>query len=215
MSPSDTASSWVHARAAVWNAWARDFKAPSQGLTAEQAQRYIERYRSLAQDLATARRLLPNTRTTAALEALYLQAHVLIDQSPRFRGAMWLRLFRDQIPASARQLRPTILWIAALLILSALAGWWLINTYPELIRLVASARMIEAVEHGHLWTEDIFNVLPSSIESVHILSNNITVSLTVFCSGVLLGLGVGYFVALNGLMLGALLAFTHQHGLGE
>lgn len=215
MSSVDTAASWVRARAPVWQTWAQPSQLRCRALTVEQAQGYIERYRALAQDLATARRLLPNSRTTAALEALYLQAHVLIDQPPRYQPALLLRLVRDQIPETVRELRATILWIAALLVASALAGWWLITTYPELITLVASARMIDAVEHGRLWTEDIFNVLPSSIESARILSNNIAVSLTVFCSGLLLGLGVGYFVALNGLMLGALLAFTHQHGLGE
>ena len=214
MKSSDTAAAWVRARAPVWNEWLRESQTPSDELTVEQAQRCIERYRALAQDLATARRLLPEARTTAALEALYLQAHVQIDQPPRDRAAMLLRLARDQIPATMRQLRPTILWIAALLVTSALAGWWLINSYPELIGLIASANMIEAVEHGHLWTKDIFNIMPSSIESVHILSNNIVVSLTVFCSGILLGLGVAYLVALNGLMLGGLLAYTHQHGLG-
>jgi uncharacterized membrane protein SpoIIM required for sporulation len=216
LSSSDqTTSAWVRARAPVWNEWVRDARPPSEGLTIEQAQRYIERYRALALDLATARRLLPNARSTAALEALYLQAHVMIDQSPRYRSAMLLRLVRDQIPATMRQLRPTILWIAALMVASALAGWWLINTYPELISLVASASMIDAVQHGRLWTQDIFNIMPSSVESARILSNNITVSLTVFCSGILLGLGVAYVVATNGFMLGALLAFTHQHGLGK
>lgn len=215
MKASDTAASWVRARAPVWNEWLRDSQSPSGELTVEQAARRIERYRALAQDLATARRLLPQARTTAALEALYLRAHVQIDQPPRDRAAMLLRLVRDRIPETMRQLRPTILWIAALLVTSTLAGWWLINTYPELIGLVASARMIEAVEHGRLWTQDIFNIMPSSIESARILSNNIAVSLTVFCSGLLLGLGVAYMVALNGLMLGALLAYTHQHGLGE
>src|SRR6185437_12541306 len=93
------------------------------------------------------------------------------------------------------------------------AGWWLITRYPELISLIASASMIGQVEHGHLWTSDLFNVVPSSMLSLRILSNNITVTLLMFCSGIFLGLGVAYFTALNGLMFGALLAFTHRHGL--
>jgi uncharacterized membrane protein SpoIIM required for sporulation len=56
-------------------------------------------------------------------------------------------------------------------------------------------------------------VVPSSVLSISILSNNIAVTLMVFCSGIFLGLGVCYLVALNGLMLGAAFAFTHQHGL--
>jgi len=97
--------------------------------------------------------------------------------------------------------------------LSAAAGWWIIATYPMLISLVASEEMIEQVEQGHLWTEGIINITPSSILSVHILANNIVVSVFAFCAGIFLGLGTFYLIMLNGLMLGAIFAFVHQHGL--
>lgn len=205
--------SWLKSRSAAWNQWAAQGNAPHRGLEVEQALRYVERYRALARDLASARRRLPGSRTTAALEALYLQAHAGIDRAPRYTGAALLRLFRDEIPAIIASMRARILWIACLFVGSAAAGWWLISTYPELIRLIASAQMIDQVDSGKLWTHDILNVTPSSILSVRILSNNIVVSLLVFCSGIFLGLGVIYFVGLNGLMLGALFAFTRQHGL--
>ncbi len=216
MDLSQNAQAWVRSRAATWNTWlaqASTRRQDSGALELEQARQRIDRHRAIARDLATARRLLPASRTTAALEALYLQSHADIDRAPRATPATLLRLARDDIPAVIRTLRPTILWIAALLLASAAAGAWLITHYPELIGMVASPRMIEEVEHGRLWTQDLFNVVPSSMLSVGILSNNITVSLMMFCSGIFLGLGVGYFTALNGLMLGALLAFTHQHGL--
>ncbi len=212
------AAAWVKARSATWSEWlaaARAAPARSAGaqLDVAAAQRYVEQYRALARDLATARQLLPGSRTTAALEALYLQAHAQIDRAPRWSPTALLTLLRDEIPAIVRALRPTILWIAALMIVSAAAGWWLISTYPNLISLIASSQMIDDVEHERLWTQDLLNVVPSSVLSVAILSNNIAVTLTVFCSGIFLGLGVCYFVALNGLMLGAAFAFTHQHGL--
>jgi uncharacterized membrane protein SpoIIM required for sporulation len=100
-----------------------------------------------------------------------------------------------------------------LFVLTTAAGYWLVSEYPELVRLVASGTMIEKVESGQLWTDDIFNITPSSVMSVRILSNNIAVSLFAFCSGIFFGLGAFYITTLNGLMLGALLAFTHQHGL--
>jgi uncharacterized membrane protein SpoIIM required for sporulation len=211
------AAAWMRLRARIWGEWlaqARDAGAQrAASLDVSQAQRHIERYRALARDLATARELLPGSRATAALETLYLQAHADIDRAPRWSGAALLRLMRDEIPAVVRTLVPTILWIAALMIASAAAGWWLIRTYPELISLVASQQMINDVEHGRLWTQDLLNVVPSSVLSVAILSNNITVTLSVFCSGIFLGLGVCYLVAVNGLMLGAAFAFTYQHGL--
>lgn len=217
MDTSVNAQAWVRSRIATWNEWLAQSsaraEAAAQPLTLEQARQLVERHRALARDLATARRLLPKSRTTAALEGLYLQSHVQIDRTPRHTRAALLRLVRDELPTVMASLLPTILWIAALLLASAGAGWWLIAHYPELISLIASPSMIEQVEHGHLWTSDLFNVVPSSMLSLRILSNNITVTLMMFCSGIFLGLGVAYFTALNGIMVGALLAFTRQHGL--
>jgi uncharacterized membrane protein SpoIIM required for sporulation len=49
--------------------------------------------------------------------------------------------------------------------------------------------------------------------SVSILTNNIVVSLFAFCSGVIFGLGTFYLIGFNGISLGAIFAFTGQHGL--
>jgi hypothetical protein len=55
-------------------------------------------------------------------------------------------LFQDEIPQVVRELRGSIQLVALLFALTAGAGWWLINTYPELIGLVASEQMIDGVE---------------------------------------------------------------------
>ncbi len=208
-----TANAWIRSRGRLWAEWLSTLQTRPRALSVSEAQRYIERYRALAADLATARRLLPQGSTTLALESLYASAHAAIDRAPRHGLAVLRHLFQVRIPASIAALRTSILWIALLLVLSAGAGLWLIDQYPELIGLVASPEMIEKVQHGQLWTADILNVTPSSVMSVRILSNNITVSIFAFCTGVFFGLGAFYITALNGLMLGALFAFTHQHGL--
>jgi uncharacterized membrane protein SpoIIM required for sporulation len=95
----------------------------------------------------------------------------------------------------------------------ALAGWWLVATYPTLISIFASEGMIEQVEQGHLWTEGMVNIMPASILSVSIFANNIVVSILAFCMGIFFGLGTLYLIAFNGLMLGAAFAFVHQHQL--
>jgi uncharacterized membrane protein SpoIIM required for sporulation len=182
--------------------------------TIAEALQALEAYRTLARDLATARELLPGSAATAALETAYSRLHVAVSRPPRFGRQRWLTLFRDQIPAAARSVRSLTLWIGLLFILSALAGWWLISSYPELIGLIASEQMISGVEQGHLWTDQLLNIAPSSILSAKIFSNNAVVTAGAFCAGILFGLGTFYMIALNGLMLGGLLAFTHQHGLG-
>lgn len=213
MRPEAQADAWMRARAAVWSQWIAQAQQPARGLTVEQAQRRVDSYRAIARDLTIARKLAPRSGATAALESLYLSTHSRIDTAAPHSSSSLLRLFRDEIPEVMATLRPTTLWLALLMLVCALAGWWLITTYPDLISLIASPAMIDRVEHGQLWTDNLLSVTPPAVLSLSILSNNILVSISAFCAGVLFGLGAFYIVAFNGLMLGAMFAFTHQHGL--
>lgn len=215
MSEAHTARNWLRARAAEWQATADRIALLRRRRTLDitEAQHALDEYRVLARDLASARRWLPGSSITQALESLYLSAHALINRPPRNAPAAVRELFQVQIPAVVSSLRTQIFWVVLLFVLSAGAGWWLIATYPELIDLFASPKMINQVQHGHLWTEDILNVTPSSVLSFRILSNNISVSLAAFCFGLLYGLGTFYLIATNGLMLGAAFAFTRRYGL--
>jgi uncharacterized membrane protein SpoIIM required for sporulation len=211
------AAAWIKARASAWQALAAEAASARyrSRATLEEALRTMQTYRMLARNLANARQLLPGSFLATALESAYATLHVAIGRPPRFGRARLLTLFRDDIPAAAASVRSTTLWIAALLVTSALAGWWLVSTYPALVSLVASDRMIDGVEHGHLWTDQLFSLGPPEILSARIFSNNVVVTLGAFCSGILFGLGTFYMISFNGLMLGGLLAFTHQHGLAH
>jgi uncharacterized membrane protein SpoIIM required for sporulation len=214
MSSNTDIQGWILARASGWRVLVDQVrKMRLRGGGVDEAMNAVEAYRGLARDLATARRVAPQSRTTAALESLYSQLHALINRKPKGSRYALAALLRVDIPRSARELRGHMLNMAALMIVSALAGWWLISTYPDLIGLIASPKMIEQVQQGHLWTEGIINVTPSSILSVSILANNIMVSVLAFCAGIFLGLATFYLIAFNGLMLGAVFAFVHQHGL--
>jgi uncharacterized membrane protein SpoIIM required for sporulation len=170
-------------------------------------------YRLLAHDLARARRLIPNTWTREYLEAAYVRAHSTLYRKARRPGEALLTLFRDDLPEVTRWLMPYIAWATAIFALTVFAGYWLVDTYPDLIRLFASPELIATVERGHLWTQGILNVVPSSVLALQILTNNIVVSLFAYCAGFVFGLGTLYILGLNGLMLGAVFAFTAQHGL--
>jgi uncharacterized membrane protein SpoIIM required for sporulation len=170
-------------------------------------------YRLLAHDLARARRLIPDTRTREYLEAAYVRVHNTLHRTAWHPGYALLHLFRDEIPAVVRWLTPHILWATAIFILTVFAGYWMVHTYPDLIGLFASPDLIATVERGQLWTEGILNIVPSSVLSLQILTNNIVVSLFAYCAGFVFGLGTLYILGLNGLMLGAVFAFTGQHGL--
>lgn len=208
---------WIMTRASSWRTSITEVAAlrSRPQATVDEALSALEAYRGLARDLATARRVVPNSRTAAGLESLYRQIHTLIGRRPHGGWETVKSALRFDIPNTTRDLRVPILSMALLMTLSALAGWWLIATFPTLIGLFASESMIEHVERGHLWTEGLINVVPSSMLSIGILANNITVSVMAFCAGIFLGLGTLYLIAMNGLMLGAAFAFVHQHGLAH
>ncbi len=213
--PDTEATAWIRARAPQWQSLAAAAATASQRprATVDEALSTLGTYRVMTQHLASARELLPGSFLTVALENACASLHAAINRAPRLTGARWLTLLRDDIPMAAASVRVLALWIAALLVASAFAGWWLISTYPELVTLIANPRMIDGVERGHLWTYQVLDIAPPAVLSAQIFSNNVVVTLGAFCMGLLFGLGALYMISLNGLMLGGLLAFTHQHGL--
>lgn len=214
-SADDSLRGWLSRRVGVW----QQIQGRTQKLTrgrrheVEEANAMVDGYRMLARDLAVARHLLPGSRVTRFLEGQYLRAHALLARPANSFWADLGTLLVEDVPVITRELSRYIIGVAALFILSGLAGAWLIASYPELVTLIASEDMIATVESGELWTDGMLNVVPSSMLSVQILANNITVSLFAYAVGIIFGLGTFYLIALNGLMIGGIFAFTYQHNL--
>jgi uncharacterized membrane protein SpoIIM required for sporulation/uncharacterized RDD family membrane protein YckC len=169
----------------------------------------VEDYRRTARELGTVR----GATTDEYLEATYADLHDVIHRPAR-RGlrVLW-SLLRDQVPAAIHAMRLHLLAVTLLFVASIVTGFWLIYSFPDLIAMFASPQLIATVERGELWTEGLLNVTPSAVLSISILTNNIVVSLFAFCSGIVFGLGTFYLIGLNGISLGAIFAFTGQHGL--
>jgi uncharacterized membrane protein SpoIIM required for sporulation len=206
---------WLGRRIDIWKSIESQVENFTRGgrHSVEDANALIDGYRTLARDLSIARRVLPGSRATRFLEGCYRRAHGLIARPAYSMLADLRKLLVVDVPATSRELAPYFAAIATLFALSGLAGAWLISTYPELVTLFASEGMIATVEAGRLWTESLVNVIPSSIASAAIIANNVTVTLVAYCVGVIFGLGTFYIVAMNGLMIGGIFAFTHQHAL--
>jgi uncharacterized membrane protein SpoIIM required for sporulation/uncharacterized RDD family membrane protein YckC len=175
----------------------------------------VEDYRRAARDLGTAR-LGGNgvaARSAEYLESVYSDLHDTIHRPARRTRLELLSLMRDRVPAAMHAMRIHLLAVTLLFIVSGVVGAWLVYSYPDLIAMFADSRLIETVERGELWTDGLLNVTPSAVLSFSILTNNIVVSFFAFCSGIIFGLGTFYLVGMNGLQLGAVFAFTDQHGL--
>lgn len=206
---------WLQGRVAAWEAIENELPAfeDTKPITYQQLRKIIHLYPEMARDIALARREAPNSRTTAYLDSIYQRLHRAMFRAPRAKASDLTAILRDEIPEIVFGLRWQIFSVALGFILSVVAGWWLVSQFPELAALFASESMIEGVQRGELWTDGLLNILPSSILSLQILTNNILVSLTAVSLGVLYGLGTIYIIGLNGLMLGGIFALTAQYGL--
>jgi uncharacterized membrane protein SpoIIM required for sporulation/uncharacterized RDD family membrane protein YckC len=172
-------------------------------------------YRRAAHELSTARLSADPAAARSAeyMEAVYSDLHDTIHRPARRTLLVFLSLMRDRVPAAMSAMRVHVLAVSLLFIVSTVTGAWLVYSYPDLIAMFTGPQTIATVERGELWTDGLLNVTPSAVLSVGILTNNIVVSFFAFCSGIIFGLGTFYLIGLNGLSLGAMFAFTDQHGL--
>lgn len=173
----------------------------------------VQESRALARDVSLARSVLPNSKTTSALEALFARSDDVIYRKPQKFWYELKKLVVNDVPQVMAELRKVFLVTASLFILSALAGWLLVWHYPETISLFASTEMVDHVQSGKLWTDDLLNVTPSSVLSLSIMTNNIMVSLFAFVLGSFYGIGTLYLIGMNGFMLGGVFAFTAHYDL--
>jgi uncharacterized membrane protein SpoIIM required for sporulation len=207
-------AAWLEHRIPVWRELetlfiSRDRKSDD----IEEPRRIISGFHMLVSDLSLARRAIPGSRIHNWLEIMFLRGHQLIFRTP---GNTLLRL-RDIVafesPALIRDTSNLLIYTIALFMCSILLGWLLINMFPDLTTLFASTEMINRVQSGELWTDGLLNIIPSSVLSLSLMTNNITVSIFAFSLGAFYGLGTLYIITLNGLMLGGVFAFTAQYGL--
>ncbi len=205
---------WLSERLGRWRALTGLTLGNRRDQTLAQTRELLAGYREVARELALARRVAPHSLSQRALESLYATLHQAIYRKPTRPGREIVDLYLHRVPAAAHRLRSEIIAVASLFLLSACAGAILTIAYPNTAPLFMSSSMIESVQQGHLWTADILNVVPSSMLSFNLMTNNITVALTCFALGTIFGLGTLYIIGLNGLMLGVAFAYTSHYGLG-
>ncbi len=210
-------SNWLSSRVKNWQHLEKNLSTRSSDCNdaLETAREILAGFRSVQSDLSLAHRNMPGHPLTRYLESLFIKCHEAIYQPPRHYLSQIKDLYNIEVPQLMRQMLNPILATLVIFTLSILAGWFLISFFPNLVTLFASPEMINHVQSGKLWTDDLLNIMPSSVVSLDIITNNITVSLFAFTLGALYGLGTLYIIAMNGLMLGGVFAFTAQYNLDD
>lgn len=208
---------WLEGHIDRWkwmDAWCRDARKNERD-SGKQEVEFVEGFRALGRDLALARAAVPNTHLTRYLTSLSVRCREEIYTAP---GSLWRSLRYTALytaPKVVHELRSVIISTILIFLLSIFCGWWLVDTFPELVSLFASRKMIDTVQSGELWTDDLLNILPSSVLAFSIITNNVVVTLTAFVLGAFYGLGTFYIITMNGLMLGGIFAFTGRYGLEQ
>jgi uncharacterized membrane protein SpoIIM required for sporulation len=208
-------ANWLNRRTAHWQRLQQlvQKQGDSHNEPIEEVMQLVQGSRELARDLSLARTVLPNSKVRQYLEALFVRMHDAIYRRPQALGQTLKKIYTQEVPAVMQQMRGVILAVLVIFLGSALAGWLLVDNNPETITIIASEGMINTVNDGKLWTDDLLNVMPSSVLSLSIMTNNIMVSLFAFVFGALYGIGTLYMMVLNGFMLGSIFAYTYRYDL--
>ncbi|MFM7627341.1 MAG: stage II sporulation protein M [Gammaproteobacteria bacterium] len=176
--------------------------------------RLLAEHHEVARRLARARVHAPSHPDTETLEARHAALHLALRHDPQ-TPRQWLdRFFERTLPQATRELRPFLGATLLGFVLAALAGYGLVSVEPDSIRLFASSEMMQQVREGRLWTEGLLGVAPASVLSGMVFANNLVVALTAWLLGFLFAIGTVYAIGVNGVMLGALFAFSAANGLG-
>jgi uncharacterized membrane protein SpoIIM required for sporulation len=169
-------------------------------------------YRQASADLSVVRDDPSAAGIARRLNDLLGRAHNLIysGQRPRARGIR--HFYARGFPSVFRQNRWFVVAALVIFLAGGAAGAAMSTTDPGFRRLILGGAMLDTIERREMWTHSLVALKP--LASSAIMTNNLTVALATFASGVFAGAGTVYLLLFNGLMLGVVFAACHQAGMG-
>jgi len=173
-------------------------------------------YRRTSSDLAIARAESRDPRLVNYLNSLVIRAHGRIYRADAAEGRHRIRDFfaRDFPSTFRRTWRYTALAFAfcALFAVISFLGTWRDPEFSELAGVPAYARE-RILERKPRWWKGINEA--NQIAATGIATHNIQVTFYAFAFGALFGVGTLFYMAVNGVNIGTLLALTYRAGYGH
>jgi len=171
-------------------------------------------YRRAAADLAHAQTFYAGTDVHRFLNQLCGQAYGAIYQPPRERWAAMKDFFRRDFPRTLRANGAYVAASAGLFVLGLLLGSVVVLLEPRGAELLVPEHLRAFVARGEIWTDGILSLAPPGAVASSIATNNLSVTIATFASGLLLGLGTVFMLLNNGVQIGAVAALCTREGLG-
>jgi uncharacterized membrane protein SpoIIM required for sporulation len=208
---------WIARREPHWNQLssllAQAEKQGLQSLNPADIRQLASLYRSVSADLARARTHQVGEVLIQDLQRLTSRGYAQIYQGQRRQ--QWQKVwefYHSGFPAVLRQTAIYTLIATALFGLSSLIAWWYAWQDPNFVELMLPRSLVKLVrDDGQLWMGRIMGNSPG--ESSDIMTNNIGVCLKIMLGGLLAGLGTGFILVINGLLLGSVAALVAQNNL--
>lgn len=176
-------------------------------------------YRQCCEHLALATSRGYPAHLVEPLQQMTAEAHQLIYQQRGLRLAGLLRLLRQEIPRAVRA-QAACVWLAtAVFALPALLMGLLVYRHPEYVTLMLDAMSARQFEDMYSPSaEHLGRVREAETDWAmfgYYIRHNIGISFQCFAGGLFLGAGSLFFLAFNGLMLGAVAGYLTARGLGS
>jgi uncharacterized membrane protein SpoIIM required for sporulation len=168
-------------------------------------------YRQTASDLAAVREDVNSRQLATYLNQLLGRAHNLIYMGHKPKVSALVQFYRDTYPRLFRELLPQTALSAAIVLVTMFAAWFLTLRDPAFAHRLLGPKMMETIEQKKMWTESVVTLKP--LASSGIMTNNLSVSFSMFALGITGGIGTIYMLIVNGLLLGVIGAATAHAGM--
>lgn len=214
------ATALVRRQRAEWDEYQKLLDAARAGglesLGEARVSRFAALYREMAADLARARTYGGSPELLYTLERLVGFGHNLLYRPPARSWRRFRSFAGGGFAELARRRWKPILVASILFYLPTLLTFAAVRREPQLEHELLSAEMLARVEEsvakerrgeGYVEVPEVY--MPAMASSL--ISNNVQVTFLAFAGGILAGLGTGWILVLNGVMLGSVAAaFANQ-----
>lgn len=174
-----------------------------------------EDYLQLTNDLAYAQTFYPKSKTRDYLNELAIYAHQSIYRDQKNSKSQIVQFFNHDIPKAVYEFRRPLLYSLLITILATLIGAVSAHYDADFVRLILGNayvdQTIQNIKAGN--PAGIYGSGSEVGSFLYIVINNIRVAVTAFALGIFVGIGTGYVLFSNGIMIGAFHYMFYKYGV--
>ncbi|MFL5318693.1 MAG: stage II sporulation protein M [Myxococcaceae bacterium] len=209
---SEPLTAFVQRRKPDWDALETLLKARANGqLTLADVEKLDRLYRRATADLARAQSFYAGTDAERFLNQLVASGYASIYRPRPDRWAQLRKFYRYELPRTFRRERRYVAFSVSVFLLGILLGALVVAVEPRGAELLVPEHLRAKLHAHEIWTDDILQATPPGVVASQISTNNLTVLITTFVSGLALGLGPFLELAFNGVFLGATATVAAQN----